>query len=193
MFAQQIGVAYNAADANLLNEWARLSQSIGWWASWDGICIVSDRPEAVHFDDQKRLHCETGMAARYRDGWGCYAWHGTAIPGEWIEKRSSLTPQVALTWNNIEQRRAACEIVGWSNILAQLDSRVIDDNGDPEIGRLIEVTLPDVGKERFIVVRCGTGRGFALPVPPNMRTAIEAQSWTWGIDKKDFMKPEVRT
>lgn len=92
-----------------------------------------------------------------------------------------------------EQRRAACEIVGWKNILAELNSKVIDEDGDPEIGSLLECEIPDSGKERFLKVLCGTKREFVLPVPREMKTAIEAQAWTWGLDTKQFQRPEVRT
>jgi len=42
-------------------------------------------------------------------------------------------------------------------------------------------------------VRCGTGRTFALPVPPDMKTAIQANAWTYGLDPKDIFNLEVRT
>lgn len=71
--------------------------------------------------------------------------------------------------------------------------RTIDKDDDPEIGELIEVELPEVGRERFLRVLCGTGRMFALPVPPDMTTALAAQAWTWGLDAKSFIRPEVRT
>jgi hypothetical protein len=104
-----------------------------------------------------------------------------------------LTAKEAITWSNIEQRRAACEILGWAKILQELDAKVINEDGDPEIGTLVEVELPDIGKEKFLRVMCGTKREFALPVPPEMKTALQAQSWTWGLDEKDFTIPEVRT
>lgn len=156
-------------------------------------CMVSDFPEVLKIDAENRPHCETGPSHRWRDGWSLYHWHGVSIPAEWIEDKASLTAQKALTWVNVEQRRAACEILGWHNILAALKAKVIDRDGDAEIGELVEVTIPDVGKERFLKVLCGTGREFALPVPPNMKTALEAQSWTWGLDKMSFTKPEIRT
>jgi hypothetical protein len=157
-------------------------------------CIVSDFPEIIKIDAQNRPHCETGPSHRWRDGWSLYHWHGTRIPGEWIEDRASLTPQMALTWTNIEQRRAACEILGWERILSALNARTIDKDGDPEIGELVEVEIPEIGRERFLRVRCGTGRQFALPVPPHVKTALEANSWTFGFDDvRAFLKPEIRT
>lgn len=157
-------------------------------------CVVSDFPEVLKVDDQNRAHCETGPSHRWRDGWSLYHWHGVRIPGEWIEDRESLTPKTALTWEHIEQRRAACEILGWEAILSELNANTIDEDGDPEIGTLVEVEIPEIGRERFLRVRCGTGRQFALPVPPTMRTALEANAWSYGFDNpQDFIKPEVRT
>ncbi len=170
-----------------------LAQSAGWALPCNDICIVSERHSVLNRDDQGRLHCETGPAVLYHDGFSVWAWHGTRVPREWIEDRKSLTPEIALKWENVEQRRAACEMLGWESILSKLDARVIDEDGDPEIGTLVEVEIPDIGKERFLRVRCGTGRQFALPVPPEMTTALSAQAWTWGLDKTDFIKPEVRT
>jgi hypothetical protein len=56
----------------------------------------------------------------------------------------------------------------------------------------LEATLPDSGKERFLQVRCGTGRDFCIPVPREMTTALQANAWTYGLDAINF-KPEVRT
>ena len=156
-------------------------------------CIVSDFPEHLGIHDQNRAHGQEGPSHRWRDGWALYHWHGTAVPENWIMNKKSLTAKQAITWKNIEQRRAAIEIVGWANVLDQLDAKVIDEDGDPEIGTLLEVDLPDIGKEKFLRVQCGTGRTFAIPVPPEMRTALEAQSWTWFLEPKDFAIPEIRT
>jgi hypothetical protein len=107
--------------------------------------------------------------------------------GDW------LTAKTAITWPNIEQRRAACEIIGWAKILKELDAKVINKDDDPMIGTLLEVDLPDSGKERFIHVLCGTGREFAIPVPRDCgNTALAANAWTYGLDAESF-KPEGRT
>ena len=171
--------------------WEEAAREGGFRVMHEEFCIVSDFPEYIRINNENRPHCENGPSHRWRDGWELFHWHGVAIPGEWVSGQKPSARE-ALTWSNIEQRRAACEIVGWANILAELDAKVIDKDEDDEIGTLLEVEIPDSGKERFLQVRCGTGRTFALPVPPEMRTALEANSWTYGLDKLDF-KPEVRT
>lgn len=174
-------------------ELSNISQTLNWFAPYDTICFYCERCSHIGIDEQKRLHGEHNGAIEYVDGFASYQWHGTTIPKEWITDKGNLTAKVALTWKNIEQRRAACEILGWANILKELKAEVIDEDGDPEIGTLVEVNIPEIGKERFLRVMCGTGREFALPVPPEMKTALEAQSWTWGIKKDDFKIPEIRT
>ena len=194
LFGPEIGVTYKAEDIALLQEWARISRSTGWWAPWDGICFVSDRPRVVKFDNERRLHCETGKAVEYSDGWGVSSWHGTRVPDEWLADKKSLTAQVALKEQNIEQRRAACEILGWSRILKELDAKTIDHDNDPQIGDLVEVALPDLPQRaKFLRVQCGTGREFAIGIPPHIESSLEAQAWIVGLDTKDFLKPEVRT
>ena len=175
--------------------WERCAIAAPFRVLHEEFCIVSDFPEILKVDDENRPHCETGPSHRWRDGWSLYHWHGVSIPAEWIEDKKSLTAKTALTWPNIEQRRAACEIIGWDRILSEseLKARVIDEDDDPQVGTLVEVSLPDAGRERFLRVVCGTGRRFTLPVPKTVKSAVEAQAWTWGLDTSEFKKPEIRT
>jgi hypothetical protein len=173
--------------------WEELARLSGFRMMHADFCIVSDRPNILKIDDQNRPHCDDGPSHQWRDGWSLYHWHGVSIPAEWIEDKTSLTPAMALTWENIEQRRAACEILGWHNILQALDAKVIDRDADPMIGELLEVGLPDIGTERFLRVVCGTGRIFAIPVPPDMRTALQANAWTYDVPTDFIANLEVRT
>lgn len=168
-----------------------LVKSCGWTWWHENVLAISDRPHIIKRDNEGRLHCETGPSIAYRDGWTLHHWHGVSIPPEWVNGKKPSAKE-ALHWANVEQRRAACEILGWQHILAELDAKVIDKDDDAEIGTLLEVNLPDSGPERFLSVRCGTGRQFALPVPREVDTALAANAWTYGLDKHSF-KPEIRT
>lgn len=171
-----------------------LARHCGWLNMYEDVVVFQDRPETIKFDDQKRLHSEDGPAIAYSDGYAIYSWHGVVIPSEWIEAKKELTAKEALSWPNIEQRRCACEIIGWANVLRELNARTIDVDDDPMIGTLVEVDIPEVGKnEKFLKVLCGTGREFAIPVPPDMRTALEANAWTYGLDGDTLRYLEVRT
>lgn len=180
-----------AIDRNFLE----MTQSCGFYWTLDGICFASERSSEIHLDDQGRLHCEAGMSIKYAGtGWGLFHWHGTQIPAEWIIDRDNLKPAHVLKCANIEQRRAGCEMLGWAHILKQLNARTIDRDADPEIGELVEVSLPDLATPaKFLRVRCGTGREFAIGIPPNINKALDAQAWMIGLKPKDFNRPEIRT
>jgi hypothetical protein len=113
------------------------------------------------------------------------------VPSQFFD--GSLDAKTAITWDNVEQRRAACEIVGWHNILDELNAVTIEKHRNAMAGELLEVELPDVGREKFLRVRCGTGRDFALPVPPGMESVEQAQRWLNFIPDDVSFLPETRT
>jgi len=171
----------------------KIAKFCGWWWPFENAVIFTDRPTKIKCDDEKLLHCEDGPAIAYSDGFEIYSWHGQRIPGEWIKNPKSLTPKVALTWEQIDQRTAACEILGWHNIINELSPTVLDEDQDPLIGRLIEVDLPDHGKQKFIHAKCGTGREVAVMADRDATTILEAQASSYGLSVEDFSIPEIRT
>ena len=103
------------------------------------------------------------------------------------------TPALALAQDNLELRRAACDMLGWPRILAELNAKTIDSDTDPQIGELVEVQLPDLPTpSKFLRVRCGTGREFAIGVPPQIATALDAQAWMVGLEPDQFERPDIR-
>ena len=187
----KLGVDHSSFVA--LRAEADVCRSAGWYWPNANFIMISERPRAIRRDAEGRLHSENGPAIDYGETFRLYSWHGTSIPAAWIEQKSQLSPDVALTWENIEQRRAAQQIIGWDKILNELQATKIDANPDPEIGTLYRVELPDVGPTKILRVRCGTGRVFAMPVPMSIRSARHAQAWMVGQRTKDWKKPEVRT
>jgi hypothetical protein len=169
-------------------------QGLGFILDFGNLVVGVTMPE-VHLDNEQRLHRENGPAV----SWGKDEftwWHGTEVPTEWIEDKESVDPQLALTWENIEQRRCLAEILGWDRILELLSPRVIDTQPTPGVeggvDSLLEVEL-EGSAERFLRCTCGTKRIFAIPVPPTVSTANEAVKWTYGLDIKDNYAPEIRT
>ena len=182
-----------------------LAMSCGFVRLRENVLTISDRPEQIHRDPQGRLHNDAGPSISFRDGWRLYHWHGTQVPGEWITDRPPTAKEV-LAMENAERRRAGIEMIGWKNILNELNAVVIDEDEDPEIGTLFEAEFPRwrrtgrygatltrfLSRERFLRVRCGTGREFVLPVPPHVNTALEANAWTWDLESYEY-RPDVRT
>lgn len=156
-------------------------------------CIVSDMPMFIHQDRDNRPHCVDGPFTAWRDGVKIYRVRGVEVPAEWVEKRKELDPKLALTWSNIEQRRVLVELVGgWNRVIECMSLRVIDEDPDPQIGVLLEGDVPGSGVERFLKVRCGTGRDFVLMVPRELKTAREANARTFRL-KPEELQLDVRT
>ncbi len=190
--------AKSAGDEKTADQWMPVLKAFeaGAFTLWlaDTTIFVATIPSFLQTDEDRRLHCETGPAFVWLDGAAEYFWHGTAVPKSWITDRSSLTPQMAVSERNAEQRRAAIDILGgWAQVLPALGGREIDKDL-PHIGTLIEVSLPDLETPaRFNKVLCGTGRTFAYGVPPHVRTAREAQAFRTRMPVESWREPEVRT
>ena len=178
-------------------------------AAWHGtfrimheeFCIVSDFPCERHHDAENRLHCETGPALKWRDGFAIYAWHGVNVPAEWIKNTANIDPADVLKTSNVEQRAAGCAILGWARMLDVLDAKVIDDSGSKDIGQLIELKLPDLPQPgRFLKAHCPRNGIICEGVPyvsdiDNLpiETAIAAQAWRIGDPQADYQHPTKRT
>jgi hypothetical protein len=143
--------------------------------------------------DNDVLHCSIGPAVSWPTGEAYYFWRGVQVPKKWILDPKGIHPETALTWKNIEQRRCAAEIIGWEKVLSILSAKELDRDKDPMIGKLLQVDLPDSPEQKFLRVKCGTGRDFCIPVPSEMETALQAQAWMWELDAKQILNYEVRT
>lgn len=183
------------ADLAELALWQTLAESCGIVYAFDKTCFVCERPSVLRTDEQGNLHCEprTGPCIAWRDGTKDYAWHGLWVPGEWIDDPAGTPVSLAFTHKNLEQRRALREIIGWDRVLRELKPRVIDVDPRPEIGTLLEVDIPDEGAQRFVRVRCGTGREFVIRTVRDAQTAAEGNAATYRIPVSLLGRVEVRT
>lgn len=169
-----------------------VAKSAGWWWAFDQFVVLTERPRIIKRDNQGRLHSLEGPALQYPDGDAIYAVQGTRVPAEWIEERETLDPSIALTWENVDQRTAAAQIIGWDRVLEQFPVRVIHEDPDPLIGSLIEVDLPDAPGSRFLRAQCGTGRPICIAVTDDASTAREAGASSYDMSEDEY-EPEIRT
>ena len=191
-FALDIGITVPEEVSNNLDIIKRISSQCEWWWPFENIVIVSEKPTMVKWDGENRLHNETGPAVEYADGYSLYSWRGIAIPENWIADGPPESKDI-MRIENIEQRRIACEMRGWHNILPDIGAVLIDKHKNPQVGELWEADLPDNGLERFLKVECGTGRTFAIPVGMEYNTAREANAGTYGIAPQILDMLELRT
>jgi hypothetical protein len=196
-------IKYDTEETRHLDMWSRIAKSCGWWWPYDGMCIISERPEVVRMEPwpgrgeaARRLHCPDGPALRYRDGWEVYSWHGTQVPKELIT--GGWSTDDILRQPNAEVRRCAIEHRGWDRFIAEAGLKQIGepvpDPGNP--GQ--HLTLYDVpeniyGNAEVRVMLCtngtperdgtGTRRRFGLTVPASVPNPIAAAAW--GYDDPD--------
>ena len=201
-----VGAYYDADEAAWILAWdtyglslpasaltfIELNRHVWWYYPEREVVFVSDRPTAIRKDNDGQLHCETGKAIEFADGWGVSAWHGQTIPHEWVTGSPPSAAQ-AVRWENMDQRTAACEIIGWHHILDELGARTIDSDPDRSIGTLVEVDLPDHGPQKMLDCICGTGRRFALLAPDEATTALHAQSLLNDVPEWVVKNLKVRT
>jgi hypothetical protein len=201
-----VGAHYDAGDAAWMLAWDQygislpasaltfieVNRHVWWYYPGREIVFASDRPTAIRRDNDDALHCETGKAIEFADGAGFSAWHGQTIPDEWVTGNPPSAAD-ALRWENMDQRAAACEIIGWHHILDQLNARVIDADADRMIGTLVEVDLPGHGPQKMLDCICGTGRRFALLAPDEATTALHAQALLNDVPEDIITNLKVRT
>ena len=181
--------------------WEQAAIHGGFRVMHEDFCIVSDFPERILVDEQNRPHCENGPSHRWRDGWSLYHWHGVKVPAHWIEDRANLDPNEVIKCDNVEQRAAGAEIVGWPKMLDVLKVKVINDSGNEDIGQLIELKLPGLNKPgRFLKARCPRNGIIVEGVPYEsdidglpINTALAAQAWRIGDAQSEYIHPEKRT
>jgi len=89
------------------------AQSAGWYLPHRNICWVSERHNILNINKQGRLHCETGIALAYPDGWGIHALNGVRMKPEYVlTPADKITPQIILAEENVDQRRELIRKVG---------------------------------------------------------------------------------
>lgn len=167
----------------------KLAESCGWWWPYENICFLSGRPVELHRDNRGRLHNETGMAIRYSDGWGFYAWHGILVPEYVILLPEPIDLEMIHAEPNVEVRRVLIERFGLGNYLKSGSVKKLHQD---QCGTLYSMNLR--GDEPIYVVHVinstpepdGTYKEYFLRVPPSMMRAREAIAWTFGLTEEEY-------
>ncbi|WP_410587643.1 DUF6745 domain-containing protein [Amycolatopsis sp. lyj-23] len=184
-----------------LTLWATLVRSCGWWWPRDGVCVIAERPLAIHTDEEGRLHSATGPAVVYPDGWGVHVWHGTRVPSWVVEDPTAARINQEY---NVEIRRCAVEHLGWPAYIEQSGLRVLSrapDPGNPGC----ELQLYDLPPQKWhapsrlllavngSVERDGTRRRYGLRVPAGFDHPLDAAGWSYGLTGAQYARLRRRT
>lgn len=171
-----------------------LANYAGWWIPYDNIAVVSDRPNELHLDNEGRLHNHSGVAISFRDGWCFYASHGMDIPSWIIEHPEQITADKINSESNVEVRRvmlevygidkyfnddANCQLIDADQDFGYLYMRSQEDDEDIYMLKLLNSTPEEDGTRKTYIIR----------VPPTMKTARQANAWSYGFDNPNDYNP----
>lgn len=122
---------------------------------YENICLISDRPDRISFDDRGCLHGESIPAIQFSDGFGVYAFRNIWLP----EKYGKIHPsQWKIEWlleeNTPDIEQILIENIGYERINQELNERQLTARDKYEILRTNlydKVTL--TGKTSFSQAR----------------------------------------
>jgi hypothetical protein len=200
---------YASADLGELDVWAALARSAGWWWPGEGLCVMAERPVAVHAEPligshhgELRLHRADGLAIAFADDFGANVLHGTPVP-EWV--LSGPTVDLIRAEPNIEVRRSAIERLGWEAYIRDAGMRLVascPDPGNPGAELGLYDDIPGAGRGapgRVLVVTNGTPepgghrRRYGINVPGNLDNPVDAAAWTYGLSGELYATIARRT
>ena len=181
-----------------------VARNAGWWWPMRDTVILTDRPDTLHRDPQGRLHCETGPALRYRDGWAIHAIHGVRVPADLIETGWDVAR--ILEEGNAEVRRAAIELTGWEHFISDSGLTLVasapDPGNPPHELELYDLPdrLRDMYDDQARILLCtngsvepdGTRRRYGLPVPAHHNDPVAAAADLYGWPAEAYRQLEVR-
>lgn len=155
---------------------------------WGGIlfesmAIIFRRPREVHRDERFRLHCTTGPAISWRDGFDLYFIKGIGVEKRWVTDPGSLSVEEILNQDNIEVRRTMIELLGYEKFCQKANFKLLDEDVDGGGQKRKLLRLDQRNDEAIVLVNVNdpsTGRSYYLRVPPAMKTCSQAVAWTYG-------------
>lgn len=198
---------YCPEDVEILDIHRALARATGWWWPFDTVCVMAERPIALHTEPtpdgqhgQLRLHHQDDPAIAFSDGRSVYALNGTIVP-EWVIREPTVE-RIARE-RNVEVRRCAIERIGWDAYIFEAGMTLVDQTDDPgnDAGTLALYATPAMLRPhgRILLVlngsqeRDGTRRRYGLPVPDGISSALDAAGWTYGISGTDYARLVRRT
>ncbi len=180
-----------------------LKANIFLWVPLKTYAFVSKPPVLIKTDEINRLHCETGYALSFSDGYGQHWVDGVYFEPEVFDqffKVKHFTATDILTLRGTEQKAVLIQHYGFDMVEAEFKAKSILDvyEGVSRItGKHVRYELVDCLLERsyfrFIKVQDhSTHKTYTLGVPiqPSTETCRGAIAWTFGLTEEEYF-PEI--
>jgi hypothetical protein len=181
VLAPYIDEGLTGTTSDILHALRLIGENIGWIVPHERVCWLVERPDVVGTDATGRLHCASGSALRYGDGWSVHAWKGVAVPA-WVIARPH---DITLDWIDAQidapVRHAMIDIFTAERFIAA-------GGADPVARDCYGTLWSRVWTHRATVIDAWSAVEYAgvaskrmfEPVPARMRSPREALDWLLG-------------
>ena len=194
-FGKHIGVEYEEKDDNLLQIWERFIKKVGYVFLVDHVCVYTNRPSEIHFNDQGEGHCEDGPYIKFRRGEksNVYGINGVVVPKHVVMEPEKIDLKMIDDEQNAEIKRIMIERMGIGKYLEVTKAEVIDgdmtfvsqQNDDRHVPRAL---MKDREGRKFLVGTDGsTDRVYYMQVPEECETCKEASNALAGVDEDNII------
>lgn len=158
----------------------RIARNCGWWIPRWGSCVIQHRPVEIRLSPAGLPHSETGMAVRYRDGWGVWAIDGVVADEQLVLRPETQTVQQIDAEENNDRRAIRMQRFGLDRYLAESGAQVVDE-GHNDIEGTHEALMRLPNGRKFFWPTCPSGRICPpLPIPKEIETREQARTWLAG-------------
>lgn len=174
-YGEVVGLEKPAQAAGLI----KVAENAGWFAPYENVCFVMERPETLKRNESNRLHCADGPAMRYRDGFELYRHNGTRIPATHhyiITNPEQITVEKIDNEDNLELKRIMIERFGLKRYNQEGGAEKISED---EYGSAYSKAIKGQSKKLTTVqVIDGTNKDevFVIEVDPDGRPLREGSS-----------------
>ena len=165
-------------DDSNLDLFYNFNETCSTWVAHEKVIFVSRNPVIMELEDNE-LHCETGPAIKYRDGWERWVINGVQVTKQIVESPETLTIEQMRGERNEEVRRIMISQHGWDKFLLAVGAEVIDTQHHEWMETLMRC---DDGYTVLCTYDPSTGRPYSLEVSEDCTTCQEAQAYLAGFE-----------
>jgi len=146
------------------------------------VVVISDFPESIKLNEDKRLHNGEGASLRYRDGFEIFSLNGVRVTKEVaLLTAKEITKEIILKEKNADVRREIVRKLSATQLVSTLGGNVIDTYKDYE---LLLIDLGDNRKRPFLkMINPSLGVPLVEGVHPDVRTVKDALNYRNGLNE----------
>lgn len=172
-----VGVTYDAEKYDLMQ---RFNQHCPIWMWCTRAVYVLRRPKTpIYFDDNDRLHNESGPAVTFGNDYHLWEIHGQIVDEQIVMRPETQTVKQINADTNNDRRAIRIERFGWGRYLKESRAKQLDARKN-EVDGTYEVLYTTKRDGHRFVANCTTGRIISLGVPNEVTTCEGAQAWLAG-------------